>query len=101
MNGDITIKEEDLRAVLDYFDEGIEMTYDELGHIYNEAGVYFADLDVDRYEIRTARMIVNKAGAGNSTFRVTLPTTWIRQMGLSEDVRNLKLTFDGEKIIIE
>lgn len=52
-------------------------------------------------ETRKAKMIVNKSGSGNSTFRATLPTSWIREMGLSEDVRGLKLTFDGEKIIIE
>ena len=45
-------------------------------------------------------MVVNKSGAGNSTFRATLPTKWIREMGLDENTRNLKLKFDGEKIII-
>lgn len=51
-------------------------------------------------EVRKARMIVNKAGAGNSTFRATLPASWIREMGLGENNRDLKLEFDGEKIII-
>lgn len=52
-------------------------------------------------ETRNARMIVNKSGSGSYTFRATLPATWIREMGLSENVRDLKLTFDTEKIIIE
>lgn len=52
-------------------------------------------------EIRNAKMVVNKSGSGSSTFRATLPATWIREMGLSENVRDLKLTFDTEKIIIE
>lgn len=52
-------------------------------------------------ETRKARMIVNKSGAGNSTFRATLPATWIRQMGLSEDLRNLKLKFNGKEITIK
>lgn len=52
-------------------------------------------------EIRTAKMIVNKAGAGNSTFRVTLPASWIREIGLNEENRKLQLEFDGKKIIIK
>ncbi|WP_353096269.1 hypothetical protein [Tissierella praeacuta] len=51
-------------------------------------------------EVRKAKMIVNKSGSGNSTFRATLPNSWIRQMGLNEDVRGLILEFDGEKITI-
>lgn len=52
-------------------------------------------------EKRKARMIVNRSGSGNSTFRATLPNSWIRQMGLSEDNRNLKLEFDGKVITIK
>lgn len=51
-------------------------------------------------EARKARMIVNTGGNGGSTFRATLPTNWVRKMGLSEDIRDLKLEFDGEKIVI-
>ena len=53
---------------------------------------------------RKARMIVNVSGGkrgGSSIFRATLPTTWVRQMGLGEEVRNIKLFFDGEQIIIK
>lgn len=52
-------------------------------------------------ETRKAKMIVNKSGSGNSIFRATLPNSWIRQMGLSEDNRNLKLEFDGKVITIK
>lgn len=51
-------------------------------------------------ETRKAKMIVNKSGSGNSTFRATLPTNWIRKMGLNEENRNLKLEFDGKSITI-
>ena len=57
-----------------------------------------------RTRSRKARMIVNVSGGkrgGSSTFRATLPTTWVRQMGLGEEVRNIKLFFDGEQIIIK
>src|SRR5690554_3499263 len=54
--------------------------------------------------IRRARLSVGKSGGkrgGSSTFRATLPTSWIREMGLGEKARNLKLEFDGEQIIIK
>lgn len=57
-----------------------------------------------RTRSRKARMIVNVSGGkrgGSSTFRATLPTTWVRQMGLGEEARNIKLFFDGEQIIIK
>lgn len=54
--------------------------------------------------IRRAKLSVNASGGkrgGSSTFRATLPTSWIREMGLGEKARNLKLEFDGEQIIIK
>ena len=55
-------------------------------------------------KIRRAILSVGKSGGkrgGSSTFRATLPTTWIREMGLSEKARNIKLKFDGEQIVIK
>lgn len=52
-------------------------------------------------EVRKARMIVNKSGSGSSTFRATLPQTWVREMGLSEDVRDLILEFKEDAIMIK
>ncbi|SNR95140.1 hypothetical protein SAMN05446037_100249 [Anaerovirgula multivorans] len=55
-------------------------------------------------EKRKGKLIVNKSGGTASvagvTFRVTLPSSWIRKIGLSEDARNIKLMFDGQKIKI-
>lgn len=53
---------------------------------------------------RRAILSVGKSGGkrgGSSTFRATLPTSWIREMGLSEEFRNVKLEFDGEQIVIK
>lgn len=50
---------------------------------------------------RKAKLIVNKNGSGSNTFRATLPAKWIREMKLSEDTRELLLTFKDNKIIIE
>lgn len=44
MEGKIKIKEVDLETVLKHFDEEIELTYDDLGKVYNEGGIYIADL---------------------------------------------------------
>lgn len=55
-------------------------------------------------EIREMKLLVNKAGgnAGKNSynFKVSLPNSWIREMGLSEESRELTLEFDGEKITI-
>ncbi len=57
-----------------------------------------------RTRSRRAILSVGKSGGkrgGSSTFRATLPTSWIREMGLSEEIRNVKLFFDGEQIVIK
>lgn len=56
-----------------------------------------------RTRTRRAILSVGKSGGkrgGSSTFRATLPTCWVRRMGLGENVRDIKLEFDGERIII-
>ena len=49
--------------------------------------------------------MINKAGgtAGKDSvnYRVSLPAPWVKSMGLNENDRELKLEFDGEKIIIK
>ena len=55
-------------------------------------------------ETRNAKLIVNKSGgtaSGKSkTYRVTLPNSWINQMGLGELNREIDLYFDGERVIV-
>ena len=46
MEGNINIKKEDQKTVLEYFNDNNELTYDEHGKIYNEAGIYIADLEI-------------------------------------------------------
>lgn len=52
-------------------------------------------------EAREMKLLATKGGSGSSTFRVTLPTTWVREMGLNEDVRDLNLHFNSKEIIIK
>ena len=54
---------------------------------------------------KIAKVIFNKsggtAGSGGITNRITIPTTWVKEMGITEEQREVNISFDGEKIIIE
>lgn len=56
-------------------------------------------------EEKRARVIFNKsggtAGKGGITNRITIPTTWVKKMGITEEQREVNISFDGEKIIIK
>jgi len=51
-------------------------------------------------ETRPAKLVLNKSSRGSSTFRATIPTNWVRKMGLGEEKRDVKLGFDGETVTI-
>ena len=54
---------------------------------------------------KIAKIIFNRsggtAGSGGITNRITIPTTWVKEMGITEERREVNISFDGEKIIIE
>ena len=56
-------------------------------------------------ETRTLRCIVSKAGGNAGTtslnYKISIPSAWAAALGVSLEDRELKVTFDGEKIIIE
>lgn len=56
-------------------------------------------------EQRKNKIIVNKAGGtaskGSESFRISVPTVWVKALGLSKENRDIILSFDGEKIIVE
>ena len=58
----------------------------------------------DYMESRRGKMIINKSGGSASsnskTYRVTLPNSWIDELGMDSDNRDLTLSFDGSKIMI-
>lgn len=55
-------------------------------------------------EQRTARVNISHAGGtatnGAKTCKVTLPTTWLETMGITEERRELELTFNGAAITL-
>lgn len=56
-------------------------------------------------EERQAKVSFYKSGGtakGTAiTNRVTIPTTWIKQLDITEESREVKLILDNDKIIIE
>lgn len=52
-------------------------------------------------EKRNLKLIINKDGHGTINYKLSLPKTWINKMNLSEKNRNVIVSFDENKIIIE
>lgn len=56
-------------------------------------------------ESKNTKMLINKSGgnasAGAMTSRVTIPGRWIKEMGITAEAKDIRLSFDGKKIIIE
>jgi len=55
-------------------------------------------------EIRTANLIVGTsggtAGKNATNYKLALPSTWIKEMGLTPEQRQVELRFDGTSIVI-
>ena len=55
-------------------------------------------------ETRNAKLIINKSGGTASekskTYRVTIPNSWVEQLGISEENREIELSFDGTEITV-
>ena len=56
-------------------------------------------------EIRKCNLIVGSAGGtasrGSKTYKVSLPSTWIRALDLDDEAVQLELHFDGEQIVMK
>lgn len=52
-------------------------------------------------EVKRSKIIVNRT-ATSSTYRVVIAKKWAEEgLGLSSENKDIKITFDGERIIIE
>ena len=55
-------------------------------------------------ETRTANLIIGTSGGtagGNATnYKLALPSTWIKEMGMTPEQRQVELRFDGASIVI-
>lgn len=54
---------------------------------------------------RFANVIINNVGGNSSTnakgYKISLPTSWIKELNINKNNRRVELIFDGEKIIIQ
>ena len=52
-------------------------------------------------ETRRLRILYNKNGQGRMSTKITLPLPWLREMGVTETDREVTVSYDGERIVIE
>ena len=52
-------------------------------------------------EERKAKILFNKTGNNSVTTRITLPVTWVRDLGATAEDREVTLCFKNNKIIIK
>lgn len=56
-------------------------------------------------EVRKAKLIANKPGGtaskGSFTYKVTIPTSWVKDLGLGPEERNINIYFENDSIIIK
>ncbi|WP_315169467.1 AbrB/MazE/SpoVT family DNA-binding domain-containing protein [Metaclostridioides mangenotii] len=50
---------------------------------------------------RILKVLFSKSGSGSTTTKITLPITWIKEMGINEDSREVEVTFEDNKITIQ
>ena len=59
----------------------------------------------DTVDTRNANIIIGNAGGTASseakTYKISLPTDWIKALGITEADRQVQMTFDGDRIAIE
>lgn len=48
-------------------------------------------------EERNLNIIFNKSGSGSMNTKVSIPITWIKQMGITEKEREVVATYNEEK----
>ena len=47
------------------------------------------------------KVLFNTSGKGDTTTKVSVPFQWLKDLGISESDRDVKLTKKGKKIILE
>ena len=54
---------------------------------------------------RTSKISLNKVGGNASkealNYRINIPNTWAKELGITKENRDVNISFDGNKIIIE
>lgn len=53
------------------------------------------------YEPRDLKVTYNKSGSGSVTSRISLPITWLREIGVTEENREVIIELTDDSIIIK
>ncbi|MDK2587293.1 AbrB/MazE/SpoVT family DNA-binding domain-containing protein [Romboutsia sedimentorum] len=51
-------------------------------------------------EKRTLNVSFNKSGSGSISTKLNIPITWMRELGVSPEDREVEVTLEDDKIII-
>lgn len=51
--------------------------------------------------IMKGKITFNKSGSGSKSGRLTIPVAFLETLGITEEYREVNITLDGNKIIIE
>lgn len=52
-------------------------------------------------EKKKRNIMFPKSGAGSISPRITLPITWLREIGVTEEKKEVEVIFTGKEIIIK
>lgn len=52
-------------------------------------------------ESRQLKVSFNRSGSGSISSSIRLPISWLKEMNISKDEREVEVIFDNEKIIIK
>ncbi len=52
-------------------------------------------------EARSLKISFTKSGSGSESTRISLPVTWIRELGIDKENRDVVVELDEDKIIIK
>ena len=87
---------------IDVFPEKEDYNYDKAGKRYMFEWGFSS---ITKVEDRIVKVSFNKSGGtakGKAiTNRVTIPTKWIKELGITEDDRSVILTYENDSIVIK
>lgn len=52
-------------------------------------------------ESRQLKVSFNRSGSGSISSSIRLPISWLKEMNISKEEREIEVIFDNEKIIIK
>lgn len=92
---------ENIANMTEYISEGIEYGASDIPireEFWNDIENYEVEYE-ELAETRILKIIKTKSGSGSDSFKISLPTPWIRSLGLDKG-EMAKVEFDDKKIVI-